>query len=182
VDNGRPVIEVRRAVPGDEQALAQVGQATFLETFAGVLDGADLLAHCSRQHAHEVYRDWLADERITTWLATIAPGAAPVGYLVLAPPALPVADPGPTDVEIKRIYLLYRFQGAGVGRRLLDAAIRHARERGARRMLLGVYAHNHDALAFYARCGFHDVGERRFRVGDNEYDDRVLALDLVEQA
>lgn len=180
MDTGRPVIEVHRAVPGDELALAQVGQATFLETFAGVLDGADLLAHCSRQHANEVYRDWLADERVAVWLATIAPGAAPVGYLVLTPPALPVA--GPADVEIKRIYLLHRFQGAGVGRRLLDAAMRHARERGARRMLLGVYAQNHDALAFYARGGFHDVGERRFRVGDNEYDDRVLALDLVEQA
>ena len=182
MDTERSVIDVRRAVPGDEQALAQVGQATFLETFAGVLDGADLLAHCSRQHTSEVYRDWLADERVAIWLATIAPGAAPVGYLVLTPPALPVADPGPADVEIKRVYLLHRFQGAGVGRRLLDTAIGHARERGARRMLLGVYAHNRDALAFYARCGFHDVGERRFRVGDNEYDDRVLALDLVEQA
>lgn len=182
MDTGRSVIEVRRAAPGDEQALAQVGQATFLETFAGVLDGADLLAHCSRRHTHGVYRDWLADERVLIWLATIAPGAAPVGYLVLTPPALPVADHGPGDLEIKRIYLLHRFQGAGVGRRLLDAAMMHARERGARRLLLGVYAHNRDALAFYARCGFHDVGERRFRVGDNDYDDRVLALDLVEQA
>ena len=181
MDTGRPVIEVHRAVPGDELALAQVGQATFLETFAGVLDGADLLAHCSRQHTHGVYHDWVADERVSIWLATIEPGAAPVGYLVLTPPALPVADPGPGDLEIKRLYLLHRFQGAGVGRRLLDAAMMHARERGARRLLLGVYAHNRDALAFYARCGFRDVGERRFRVGHNDYDDRVLALDLVEQ-
>lgn len=32
-------VSIRRARAGDEEALALVGQATFLETFAGVLDG-----------------------------------------------------------------------------------------------------------------------------------------------
>lgn len=171
-------VEIHRCEAGSEHALALVGQATFLETFAGVLDGGDLLAHCARQHSPEIYRDWLQDEAAAAWLAVVAPGAAPVGYVVLTPAALPVADPRSDDLEIKRIYLLHRFQGRGLGRGLLEAALEHARAAGSRRVLLGVYADNRDALAFYQRCGFRDVGVRRFRVGDNEYDDRVLALDL----
>ncbi|MCI4568579.1 GNAT family N-acetyltransferase [Lysobacter sp. CFH 32150] len=169
-------IDIHACVPGDEQALALLGQATFLETFAGILAGGDILAHCLVQHAPDIYRQWLVDEHYRLWIANVR--QAPVGYLALTPPALPIADPRDDDLEVKRIYLLHRFHGAGIGRRLMDAAIAHARQRGCRRLLLGVYAGNRDAIAFYERMGYRHVGERRFRVGGNEYDDVVLALDL----
>ncbi len=169
---------LRVAAPGDEQALALVGAASFLETFAGVLDGADILTHCATQHAAPLYAQWLARGDMCLWIAQTTAGAAPVGYAVLAPAALPVADPQPDDLELKRIYLLHRFQGGGLGRRLMQAAIDEARNRAARRLLLGVYARNEKALAFYMRCGFEQVGERRFQVGGNQYEDAVLALPL----
>ncbi|WP_257218137.1 GNAT family N-acetyltransferase [Janthinobacterium sp. BJB304] len=171
-------IAIRPCVKGDEQALALVGQATFLEAFAGILDGADVIAHCQRQHDAQLYRDWLALPAMRSWLAEATPGGAPVGYLVLSPAGLPVADPRPDDVEIKRIYLLHRFQGQRVGQRLMQAALSQARAGGAGRVLLGVYAENHDALAFYARCGFAQVGRRTFRVGRTDYQDVILGMTL----
>lgn len=174
-------ITIRRCVVGDEAALALLGQATFLETYADVLGGADIIAHCARHHAAAVYRDWLAQPDMPIWLAELQPGGAPVGYLVLCPPKaaeLPVDEPRPDDLEIKRIYLLHRFQGQRIGRRLLDAALVQARQAGAGRVLLGVYAHNHAALAFYGRCGFVQVGERKFRVGETDYDDFIMGVEL----
>ncbi|ELX09670.1 acetyltransferase GNAT family [Janthinobacterium sp. HH01] len=171
-------IGIRAAARGDEEALSAVGKASFLEAFAGILDGGDIIAHCERQHAAAVYRDWLADADMRIWLAEATPGRAPIGYLVLAPAKLPVADPQADDLEIKRIYLLHRFHGQRVGKRLMDAAVADAKERGAGRVLLGVYAGNHDALAFYQRCGFAQIGQRTFRVGDTDYDDIILALPL----
>src|SRR5687767_12829953 len=108
-----PAIHLREASPGDEAALALVGAATFLESFAGVLDGGDILAHCQRQHAPHVYAAWLADPAYKIWLAAAEPGDAPVGYLVLGPAELPLADLAADDCEVKRVYLLGRFQGAG---------------------------------------------------------------------
>ena len=171
-------ITIRPGVKGDEQALALVGQATFLEAFAGILDGADVIAHCQRQHHVELYRDWLALPAMRLWLAEATPGGAPVGYLVLSPASLPVAAPRPDDLEIKRIYLLHRFQGQRVGQRLMQAALAQARASGAGRVLLGVYAENRDALAFYARCGFVPLGRRTFRVGRTDYQDVILGLTL----
>jgi diamine N-acetyltransferase len=171
-------VTLRAANPADAAALALVGQATFLETFAGLHTAANILAHCERQHAPRVYADWLADARCAAWLLEAVPGNAPVGYAVMAPADVPVPDPHPDDLEIKRIYLLHRYQRGGWGRRLMDAAIAHARARGSSRLLLGVWSTNEAALAFYERIGFTRAGTRTFRIGAQDCVDHLLALAL----
>ena len=170
---------VRVCGQGDDQALALIGKATFLEAFAGVLSGEDILLHCATKHAPDIYKTWLADPRARTWLAEIEPGNAPVGYLVVAPADLPLPDLSRDDVEVKRIYVLHRFQGSGVGMRLMKEAVTFAARAGSRRLLLGVYKKNDRAIAFYERFGFTRVGTRRFRVGHNDYDDLILGFDIA---
>lgn len=170
------VARIRVCRPGDEDALALVGQATFLETFAGVLPGADIVAHCRGQHAPSVYRSWL-EGGAHIWLAE-APSGAPIGYLVLAPASLPVQNPSDRDLEVKRIYLLRQFHGKGIGKQLMIEAEKHSRSVGVTRLLLGVYSRNDGAVAFYERYGFRRVGTRQFRVGEHDYHDFVLSMDL----
>jgi ribosomal protein S18 acetylase RimI-like enzyme len=171
-------VTIRRCGPGDEIALSIVGQASFLDTFAGILSGKDILGHCVRQHSSEKYAGWLHDGESGVWIAEVEPGQAPVGYLVLTKPDLPLADISPDDAEVKRVYLLSRFRGAGLGRRLMQEAETNARIRGCRRLLLGVYSSNRAAISFYERLGYERVGERSFMVGDNTYHDFILALRL----
>ena len=168
-------IVLRRCVPGDEEALAQVGAATFLETFAGLLDGPDILAHCRVQHGAAQYAAWLSDPRYKLCLAELR--GAPVGFAMLSPPDLPAAVTA-DDVELKRIYLLHRFHGSGLGRRLLEWSLGEAREMGRKRLLLGVKADNTAALAFYDRVGFVRIGERKFLVGSMWCDDYILSLSV----
>jgi len=47
--------EIRPSTAVDVPALSLLGQATFLDAFAGILDGPDILAHCARAHAADVY-------------------------------------------------------------------------------------------------------------------------------
>lgn len=171
-------ISIQQCVAGQENALSLVGQATFLEAFAGVISGQAILGHCANAHAASVYRAWLDDERCKIWMATIDPDYAPVGYVVLAPAELPIPDLAADDLEIKRIYLLHRFQGNGLGKRLLAKAIEQAQARKVRRLLLGVYAQNDDAIGFYQRQGFRKVGTRTFNVGGKTYNDLVMGLDV----
>ena len=168
-------IVLRDCVPGDEEALSLVGAATFLETFAGLLEGPDILAHCRMQHAAAKYAGWLADPDYRLCLAELK--EAPVGFAVLSPPDLPVAVTE-DDIELKRIYLLHRFQGGGVGRRLLEWSTAQARSLGRKRLLLGVKADNSAALVFYDRVGFVRIGERKFLVGSVWCDDYIFALPL----
>lgn len=169
------ILSIRRADLNDADALALVGGATFLESFAGVLDGADIVAHCQRHHSPDVYRRALEDIRCRAWVAETTTGAAIVGYVLVTPPDLPLPDLDAGDFEVKRIYLLRRFQGGGIGRRLMDVAMEDVRARGARRLLLGVYSGNDQALGFYRRLGFERVGDRLFRVGAVDHYDYILA-------
>jgi ribosomal protein S18 acetylase RimI-like enzyme len=170
-------VTIRRARAGDEEALALIGQATFLETFSGVLHGTAILEHCRHAHSPTQYSRWLADPNYAIWLAEVTPGEAPVGYAVLAPPDLPLADAA-RDLELKRIYLLGRYRGSGTGKRLLAQAVQHAKSVGAARVLLGVYAGNDAAIGFYRHLGFSNFTERKFNVGGRAYDDHVLSLSL----
>jgi ribosomal protein S18 acetylase RimI-like enzyme len=168
-------ITVRPARPGDHDALALVGAATFLESYAGVVDGGAIIRHCAERHTPDVYAQALDTPGHALWLAEQDPGAAPVGYLHLTAPDLPV-ETGADDLEIKRIYVLVSLHRSGLGRHFLDAAIDHAVAVGAKRLLLGVYKNNTRALAFYDRMGFEKIGVRQFEVGGRIYDDWVLAL------
>ena len=70
--------------------------------------------------------------------------------------------------------LLPAVRGQGVGRRLAEAAIAAAKERGAERIELEVFASNKAAIALYERLGFVREGvKRRARKLDGEYDDIV---------
>ncbi|PAL20450.1 GNAT family N-acetyltransferase [Sphingopyxis sp. GW247-27LB] len=173
MDEG-PTWTIREAGEDDAAALALIGAATFLETFAGILDGAAIVAHCAAQHEESAYRAWLASGA-RAWLAEAQPGGAPIGFALVARPDLDAAAEG--DIELKRIYSLSRFHGSGLGAALMREAV--AAAEGHRRLLLGVYARNERALAFYRKQGFVDIGTRRFNVGGKLYDDRVLARPLA---
>jgi ribosomal protein S18 acetylase RimI-like enzyme len=168
--------ELHAASPADAAALALAGSATFLEAFAGILDGLHIVEHCGKQHAVEKYTAWLADPQYA--ICKVELKGAIVGYAVLSPPAeLPVALQA-GDVELKRIYLLARYQGKGLGRAMMDWAKEQARARDAQRLLLGVYANNARAIDFYQRAGFSQLGTRTFHIGQGVYQDFVLALPI----
>ncbi len=119
----------------------------------------------------------MREEGSRLWLAETHVGQSPIGYLVSLPSGSSEhARAG--DLEIKRIYLLHRFRGNGLGRRLMHEAEKSARSRGFRRLLLGVYSRNKAAIAFYERLGFQKVGDRTYTIGESVYDDFVMGLDL----
>lgn len=170
-------VAVRRAGPGDAERLALIAGATFLESYAELIPGDDLLTHVRERNSTDWYARHLADPAHALWLAETVATRVPVGFAMLSPPDLPMAT-GPADAELKRIYLLSRFQGGGGGRSLLQAAADEAQARGKRRLLVGVHSGNERAIGFYRAMGFADAGVRRFQVGESWFDDLVLALTL----
>jgi ribosomal protein S18 acetylase RimI-like enzyme len=57
-------------------------------------------------------------------------------------------------------------RGAGIGRRLIEAAAEWAEERGRAAVELSVTTNNRAAAALYARAGFAETGRRRPLPGD----------------
>ncbi len=165
---------LRRAEPGDAPALSLVASATFLDTYATVLTGADIVAHCTRNNSVAAFETWLSDPATIVTLAEYEPGHAPIGYTVLTAPDFPI-EPGPADIELRRIYLMKQAQGSGLGAALMARALEDAAAADRTRVLLGVWDQNTRARAFYERQGFEVIGARQFMVGTTLHDDPVYA-------
>ena len=169
-----PLWRLRSAGAADADALALVASASFLETYAGSLDGADLVAHCVANNTREKFATWATDPAGAVVLAEIFPGYAPMGYTVLTSVDLPV-EPRDGDIELRRIYAMARLHGTGVGPAMMKQALQDAARLGKRRVLLGVWGENHRAHRFYERQGFERIGTRQFKVGSVVHDDFVYA-------
>jgi ribosomal protein S18 acetylase RimI-like enzyme len=169
---------LKRATAADAAALSLVASACFLETFAGLLEGPDIVAHCAKANHQDAFRDWTEAAGSRVVVAEIASGGAPIGYSVLTPPDLPAINTHPDDIELRRIYTLSRTHGTGLGPALMAQALLDARALERKRVLLGVYAGNNRARAFYEKQGFVKVGERQYQVGATLCDDVIYALQL----
>lgn len=183
---------LRRATQADAAALALVGAATFLEAFTWMLPGPDIIAHCAANHTPEAYTKYLArpDTRITL---AITGADTPVGYAMLCAPELPSFTVQPGDIELKRIYLFSRFRSPSTpvldvegvpipnlrpGQALMNAAVADAGALGRTRLLLGTHAGNLQAIAFYRRNSFDEVGTRTFQVGTQCCRDLIFGKEL----
>ncbi len=188
-------VRLRRATVDDTPALALVGAATFLEAFTWMLLGADIIAHCAKNHTAEAYRAALAQPHTRITLVETVASEVPVGYAMLAAPDLPAFDVQLGDIELKRIYLLSRFRsrqrapvvdsegqpvpGLSAGQALMDAAIADARSLDCQRLLLGTNADNQRAIGFYRRNNFAEAGTRTFQVGSQRCCDLIMARPLL---
>lgn len=167
---------LRAATPDDAAILADLGARTFRETFERICAPDDMESFLARTYGEALQRFELEDSSRPAMLLEV--DGVPSGFLQLR---LGHREPGVTGqrpVELQRIYVLRACHGSGHGAILMQAALDQARAWGADLIWLGVWENNHRALAFYARWGFHEVGEHIFKIGDQVDRDLILAKDL----
>ena len=167
---------VRQATADDAAAVAAFAERTFVETFGADNTPDDLAAHVAKtfgvaQQTHE-----LNDPRMITLLGET--GRKLVAFAQLRRGEPPECVTGPDPIELLRFYVDRPSHGRGIAQSLMRAVEDAARGAGARTLWLGVWERNPRAIAFYAKCGFTDIGEQEFVVGSDRQTDRVMARSL----
>ena len=154
---------IRRATVDDAAVLAELGTATFIETWAHLYSPADLHAYLDEHHATAAYAKALASPDYAIWI--VERDGKAIGYAQAGPCSLPHADVRPEDRELKRLYLVKSEQNGGTGRALMDEAMAWMLRDGQRSLWLSVWSENFGAQRFYARYGFGLAGEYEYIVG-----------------
>jgi GNAT superfamily N-acetyltransferase len=168
------MIAYRDGTPEDAALMAKLGAETFTETF-GHLYTPENLAAFLVNHQPDRWRGELSDPAFAVRIAE--DGDRPAGYCKVGPPSLPFEVTGPT-LELRQLYVLKPWHGAGIAAAFMRWALDQARRRGAEQMFLSVFIDNHRARRFYARYGFEEVGRYDFMVGTHADHDLILRLRL----
>lgn len=166
---------IRRATPRDAAALADLGARTFRDTFAADNRPEDLDAYIAATYSDELQRREIEDRDCITLL--VHEGDLLIGFAQVRRSAERWGS-----VEIVRFYVDRGWHGRGIAPRLMGEAYAAARELGGSDVWLGVWERNSRAIAFYAKCGFVDVGSHPFFVGSDLQTDRIMVLRVIPVA
>lgn len=171
------MISYRNATPADAALLSDLGKRTFVETFGHLYSPEDLEIFLEN-HSVLAWQNELADSTIEIHLAF--DGDIPAGYAKIGPPSLPF-EPVGRPAELRQIYVLKPWQGAGIAAHFMDWVIARAHARGADSLYLSVFTDNHRARRFYEGYGFEFVQPYAFMVGTHADEDLILRLDLTKK-
>jgi ribosomal protein S18 acetylase RimI-like enzyme len=156
---------IRRATSDDAAALAELGAATFVETFGHLYPPEDLQAFLAKNHTPESWFRTLTDPDRGTWVAEQQNGRK-IGFIGVGACKLPVQDLESTAGEIQQLYVLAEFHNLRLGTRFMDTGLEWLASQGRSPLYVGVWSENYGAQRFYARYGFNKVGEYGFPVGN----------------
>lgn len=169
------MIRYRDARADDAAALAELGAATFVETFGHLYAPDNLARFLGETHTVERWAAELADPAFAIRL--VEDGGALAGYAKLGPPSLPF-EPRGLPVELRQFYILKPWHGRSIAPVLMEWVLAQARARGADELYLSVFTDNNRARRFYARYGFTFVQTYAFMVGDHADEDHIMRLAL----
>jgi len=138
------MIAYRDATLADAAALATLGADSFTQTFGHLYAPADLALFLDN-HTVAAWSAELGDPDFAVRIAE--QGDAMIGYAKLGPPHLPFT-PTSAAAELRQLYVLAPWHGAGVAAALIEWVIAAARARGADELFLSVFTDNHRARRF----------------------------------
>jgi L-phenylalanine/L-methionine N-acetyltransferase len=160
------MILVRRADPGDAAALVELAEEVGREEGRWILTSVGWRSVAEeRRYLKTVQRH--ADAAVYV----VEDDGRIVGRLSLS------RDPHPSSQHVADLGLMVaaKYRRRGIGRALLEQAVRWAQESGVRKLELHVFTWNEPAVALYESFGFEREGLRRAHYArDGEYVDAIL--------
>ena len=159
-----PKTTIRTASTADAKLLSALGIVTFYEAYFEQDTADDMARYLTETFSVAAMKAELRDPEATFFIAYR--GEAAAGYAKLLRGTTAEGLTGNNPIELKRIYLVERVWGTGLGRLLLEHCIGAARDGGADTIWLGVWEENERGLRFYRKHGFEKVGTITFPYGN----------------
>ncbi|TDQ59798.1 ribosomal protein S18 acetylase RimI-like enzyme [Mesocricetibacter intestinalis] len=170
-------MQIRRLTISDLPQLRQIGIDTFRETFSCSNSAENMSAYLTQSFSLPRLQQELENPHSEFYFAERDNRIA--GYLKLNSAQAQTELQDKRAVEIERIYVLQCWQGKGIGQKLYEFALNRAREQQAHYLWLGVWEHNHKALAFYRKNGFTEFDRHIFLLGEDKQRDIMMKRPLL---
>ncbi|MFY3790163.1 GNAT family N-acetyltransferase [Ureibacillus sp. MALMAid1270] len=169
-------VTIKKCNHEDLKTLQEISIETFYETFKDQNTAENMNAYLENAFQLEKLESELSIPFSQFFFVCVEDEVA--GYLKVNTDEAQSEKEGNDSLEVERIYVRKKFQKHGLGKVLLNKAIEIAVEQSKRKVWLGVWEKNENAIAFYEKMGFIKTGSHSFQMGDEEQLDWIMTRAL----
>ena len=169
-------INIKQCNLEDSRKLQEISYETFNETFKDQNSPEVMNAYLERAFNLNQLEKELSNISSEFFFVYFNNEAS--GYLKVNTNDAQSEEMGEESLEIERIYIKNKFQKYGLGKYLLNKAMEIAMERNKKKVWLGVWEKNENAIGFYKKMGFVQTGAHSFYMGDEEQIDFIMTKTL----
>jgi ribosomal protein S18 acetylase RimI-like enzyme len=161
----------------DIKILVEISIKTFVSAFEKLNNPEDFKTYTEITFSKEQLKKELLNENTSFYF--VYNDKELVGYFKLNKKEAQTEFFGNTSIEIERIYVLDKFQGQQIGKKMLLHIFEMAKQEKVSFIWLGVWEKNIIAIRFYKRHGFKKFDTHPFFIGNDKQTDWLMRLDLV---
>lgn len=169
-------IAIKKCTHEDVNELQAISIETFTETFQEQNSPEDLNAYLEKAYNSKKLEQELSNQSSLFFFVYAQEEIA--GYLKINLDNAQTETMGSDALEVERIYIKKTFQKYGLGKLLMNKAMEIAVEQKKKKVWLGVWEANDNAIAFYRKKGFVQTGSHSFFMGDDEQIDLIMVKAL----
>lgn len=169
-------VNITKCTLDDLLILQEISYETFTETFGHQNSPENMKAYLERAYNLMQLETELSNTSSDFFFIYFKNEIA--GYLKVNTNDAQSEQMGNDSLEIERIYVRKKYQKEGLGKYLITIALEIAKERNKKKIWLGVWEKNENAIAFYQKMGFVPTGTHSFYMGDEEQIDLIMTKTL----
>ena len=169
-------VKIKKCTGEDLGILQEISIETFNDTFKGENSPENMKAYLEK--AFNLIQLEMELSNVSSEFFFVYLNNEIAGYLKVNTNNAQSEEMGDESLEIERIYIKQQFQKHGLGKYMLNQAIDIAREQNKKKIWLGVWEKNENAIAFYKKMGFVQTGAHAFYMGDEEQTDFIMTKTL----
>lgn len=169
-------IRIKKCTHEDLQTLQEISVETFNDTFKDQNSPENMKSYLEKAFSLEQLVKELSN--ISSQFFFVYFNNEVAGYLKFNTNNAQSEKMGDESLEIERIYIKNKFQKHGLGKYLLNKAMEIAKERNKKKVWLGVWEKNENAISFYKKMEFVQTGSHAFYMGDEEQMDFIMIKTL----
>ncbi|MEK5040438.1 GNAT family N-acetyltransferase [Sporosarcina sp. FSL K6-3457] len=165
-------IKIKKCNREDIEILQEISIETFNDTFKNQNSPENMKNYLERAFNAQQLEKELST--ISSEFFFVYFNGAVAGYLKVNTNEAQSEEMGDESLEIERIYIKKEYQKHGLGKYLLNKAIEIATDCNKKKIWLGVWERNENAIAFYKKMGFVHTDSHAFYMGDEEQIDLIM--------
>jgi len=167
---------IKKCTLEDSLDLQAISMETFTDTFKDQNSPEHLNAYLERAYNVNQLEQELANQSSQFFFVYFNQEVA--GYLKINTGDAQSEAMGNDSLEVERIYVKKKFQKHGLGKHLMNKAMEIALQEKKKKIWLGVWEDNENAIAFYQKKGFVQTDSHSFFMGDDEQVDLIMTKTL----